>query len=294
MVAFGGNVVALRFVNSFVHNIPNILIGKYLGAVSVGLYQRAYNLLAFAIDNVYGPIAAVALPPLARVQSDRDRFERFFLSGYSIIISCALPVVTVAAILSRPLILLVLGPQWVGAVELFRWLAIGSIFVALLNPIGMVLLALGRADRQVKITLLDSASIVLGYVAGLRFGLEGIAIGFVVVRAITYLPITIAMLHGTGVRTTQLLRSSVPPLTAALVAAATGALALAAMGERFDALVTTVLAGTIMMIGYLFILLLPFGQWPFYRGIALELLPADLLARFTKSPSQHKERAELQ
>ena len=199
LVNFGGNIVTIRFAYCFVSNAPNVLIGWYWGAGAVGLYQKAYSLLMFAIDQIHGPVAAVALSPLSRVQSEPERFRRYFLAGYFIVISFALPVVVISAVFSEEIIRIVLGAQWGGAIAIFRWLAIGSIFVILLNPLGMVLQAAGRAARQVKITLIDSALVTGAYLAGLSFGPVGVATGFVIVRGLSYIPITCAMLKGTGI-----------------------------------------------------------------------------------------------
>jgi O-antigen/teichoic acid export membrane protein len=277
MIAFGGNIVTTRFVYSFVTNVPNVLIGWYWGAGAVGLYQKAYSLLMFAIDQIHAPVAAVALSPLSRVQSEPERFRRYFLAGYSIVISFALPVVVISAVFSEEIIRVVLGVQWGGAVGIFRWLAIGSVFVILLNPLGMVLQAAGRAARQVKITLVDSALVTGAYLAGLRYGPVGVAIGFVVVRALGYIPITCAMLKGTGIGLERLFRTALLPLIATLLASVAGLMLKFWLQGAMSEFFLLALGAFLMLSVYAVILLVVFGKWEFYRDVLQELLPRRIL-----------------
>ncbi len=276
MITFGGSIVATRFIFSFVSNTPNILIGWYWGAGAVGLYQKAYSLLMFAIDQIHGPVAAVALSPLSRIQSDPERFRRYFLAGYSIVISFALPLVVVSAVFSEEIIRVVLGPRWSGAVEVFRWLAVGSIFVVLLNPLGMILQASGRAVKQVKITIVDSILIIIAYVGGLKFGPVGVAIGFVIIRALVYIPISYAMLRGSGISLAKLLQTALLPLVASAVAVVAGIVLKLSLRGGHGELVILVLGTLLMSSTYAFILLVVFKKWEFYRGVLQELIPAKL------------------
>jgi O-antigen/teichoic acid export membrane protein len=288
MITFGGSIVATRFIFSFVSNTPNILIGWYWGAGAVGLYQKAYSLLMFAIDQIHGPVAAVALSPLSRVQSDAERFRRYFLAGYSIVISLALPLVVVSAVFSEEIIRVVLGPRWNEAVEVFRWLAVGSIFVVLLNPLGMVLQASGRAVEQVKITIVDSSLIIIAYVAGVKFGPIGVAIGFVIMRALLYIPISYAMLRGSGIGLAKILQTVLVPLVASAVAIVVGIVLKLGLRAGHGELVIVLLGTLLMSSTYAFILLVVFKKWAFYRGVLLELIPAKLTSisgRFARRTS---------
>jgi PST family polysaccharide transporter len=279
LITFGGNIVATRFIFSFVSNAPNVLIGWYWGAAAVGLYQKAYSLLMFAIDQIHAPVANVALSPLSRIQSDAERFQRYFLAGYLIVVSFALPVVVVSAVFSEEIIRVVLGVQWGGAVAIFRWLAVGSIFVILLNPLGMVLQAAGRAARQVKITLFDSALVTGAYLAGLKYGPVGVAIGFVIVRAIVCVPISYLMLQGTGITLRRLFGTASLPLLAAFAASFAGALLKLSLRGAINEFVLMLIGASVMLSLYAFILLVVFGKWEFYRGVLEELLPRNFLFR---------------
>lgn len=273
MISFGGNIVMIRFLYSFVSNAPNVLIGWYWGAGAVGLYQKAYSLLMFAVEQIHGPVAAVALSPLSRVQSEPERFPRYFLAGYSIVISFALPVLVVAAVFSEEIVWVVLGAQWSGAIGVFRWLAIGSVFVILLNPLGMVLQATGRAARQVKITVIDSTLVIGAYLAGLRYGPVGVAIGFVVVRGLSFIPITYAMLKGTGIGVGRLSRTALLPLIAALLATGAGLMLKFSLEGTMTAFFLVTLGTCLMFSIYSLMLLVVFGKWEFYRNVLQELLP---------------------
>lgn len=66
-------------------NADNILIGSYLGSRPLGLYSKAYSLLLLPIQQINGPIAAVAMPALSRLQAAPEEFRDFFRKILSII-----------------------------------------------------------------------------------------------------------------------------------------------------------------------------------------------------------------
>jgi PST family polysaccharide transporter len=272
IVRFGSNIVGIRFIHSFVSSGPNIMIGWFWGANLVGLYQKAYGLLMFAVDQIHAPVSAVALSPLSRVQSDPLRFRRFFLACYSIVVSGALPVVIVSAVFAGPIIRLLLGEQWLSAVPIFRWLSYGAVFVTLLNPLGIAQLAVGRADWQVRITIVDSAIVILAYAVALPFGIEAMAIAFLVVRAIVWVPITVAMLKGTGVGLSQLLGTLRAPAVAGFGAAVAGHVVQILLPVSLNAFFTTSIGTAVMFSVYGAILLFGLGQWNFYRDILREIV----------------------
>jgi PST family polysaccharide transporter len=199
---------------------------------------------------------------------------RYFLAGYSVIISCVLPIAATCAVFSEELVSLMLGPQWHAAAPVFRWLAIGGLAVGLLNPQGMLLIAMGRASRCVVLGIADAVCVIAGYVAGLSYGPVGIAVGFAAVKFLICVPMTRATFRDTPVLTGQVWRTIFGPAVAVALACLAGAgfqaLAVKGIGHWW----LLILGALVMMITYAVMLLFVLGNWEFYRGILREILPA--------------------
>ena len=69
MLKFGRNLTGFKVVNYFSRNLDNILIGRLWGSVELGLYAKAYQLILLPINQINGPMTAVAMPALSRLQN---------------------------------------------------------------------------------------------------------------------------------------------------------------------------------------------------------------------------------
>jgi PST family polysaccharide transporter len=282
MIGFGGNIVASRFVASFVRNLPSILLGRFWGTTAVGLYQRAYALLMFAVDQVQGPVTAVAIAPLSRLQSDSERLRRFFLVGYGVVVSCILPIVVTSAVYSEGIVTLLLGRQWLETARIFRWLALSGIFVGIMNPQGMLLLAMGRTTKFFKLGVADGAAAVISYIVGVPYGPEGIAASYLLVKAIIVLPMAYATFKDTPVSFKDVVSTIQAPIIASGVAAALGWTVKVFLADLAKDWVLTVAGCSVMLLAYALTLLFALGKWSLYSGIFAELFQSRKPARMAQ------------
>ena len=56
---FGRGITGFQIANFVARNLDNVLIGRYAGAVQLGLYDRAYKLLMLPVQQSLGPISRV-------------------------------------------------------------------------------------------------------------------------------------------------------------------------------------------------------------------------------------------
>ena len=61
-----------NFVNYFSRNLDSILIGKFMGDTALGLYDRAYKLMLYPVQNLTHVITPVLHPILSEYQNDKD------------------------------------------------------------------------------------------------------------------------------------------------------------------------------------------------------------------------------
>ncbi len=178
MLRFGGHLTGFNVLNYFTCNFDNILIGATLGAGPLGIYAKAYNLLGLPIRQINGPMGAVALPALSRLQSDPQGYRRYYLRAVEIIAFAGMPIAAFAFVAADEVVLLLLGPQWTAAVPVFRWLAPAA-FLGTLNVVpGWLCVSLGHTERQVHWALAAAPITVGAFVVGLRWGIEGVAAAF--------------------------------------------------------------------------------------------------------------------
>ncbi|QEL22530.1 lipopolysaccharide biosynthesis protein [Bosea sp. F3-2] len=230
MLQFGVGTTLIGFLTYVTNNIDKLLLGRVWGTEATGLYSRSSYLINFPTENLNSTIGEVAFAALSRTKGDLDRFRRYFLKGYSLVATLTLPLTVVCTLFADDLIMVVLGPKWTSAAEIFRILAPTLQVFAISSPLGWLLNALGMVRRGVYIGLFSAPLMIAGVLIGLPYGPRGVAMAYSTVMVLKVIPVTMWALRGTGVRYREVFGALASPLAASLIAGAIayGAHALAA------------------------------------------------------------------
>jgi O-antigen/teichoic acid export membrane protein len=179
MLKFGGNLAGFNVLNYFTRNFDNVLVGAVLGAGAVGIYSRAYNLLLMPIRQLNGPLSAVAMPALSRLQDRPEEYRRFYLKAVSLIGFLSMPFVGFCAATTKDLVFVVLGPQWADAVRVFQCLTPAAFIGALNVAPGWLCGSLGHTERQLHWAIVSAPISIIAFVVGIVCGgVVGVAIAF--------------------------------------------------------------------------------------------------------------------
>jgi O-antigen/teichoic acid export membrane protein len=260
MLVYGGKVTLNSVVVYAAYNADKVLIGRLFGADALGVYGRAYQLINLPTENLNHTIGQVAFPALSRVQGDPQRLRNYFLKGYSLFLSIVVPITVGCALFANDIIRVFLGPNWTEAVLVFQLLAPTILVFALINPFAWLMLAAGQADRSLKIAFAILPTVVVGYLAGSRWGIEGVAAGFSLSMVLLVIPFVIWAKHGTAISHADVVKTLARPFVSILLAAAL-AWALAPLWQQIDIVFfRLVVASSILFGAYFCILLFGMGQ----------------------------------
>ena len=183
-LGFGANVTGFSLLNFFHRQFDNILIGSRWGAIELGFYARAYNLLTMPINLINGSLSSSAIPILAKCKDDPERWNAAFLrlATVTAFLGCGLCAILFA--IAEPLVNIILGPGWGEVSVIFRALAMSSIFATASNACGWVFISLGRTRQYFYWALFASPIFVLSFVIGLPWKAQGVAISYAACMAI--------------------------------------------------------------------------------------------------------------
>ncbi len=176
-IRFGSNLVASNLVTYVGNQIDTVIVGGRFGTTSLGLYNRAYQLITTAFNQFRAPLSAVAVPVLSRVQADSRRLDSFVVSGQLALgYGLGIPLSLVAGA-ADPVVRIVLGEQWAAAAPLLRFFA-GASLLSSLSFVGYWVYVSRGLTRQLFHYSLVSLSIrIVCIVTGSVFGLTGVAAG---------------------------------------------------------------------------------------------------------------------
>jgi O-antigen/teichoic acid export membrane protein len=222
MVRFGGTVTLNSFVVYVAYNTEKILLGRFWGPASLGLYGRAYQLSNLPVQQLTGSVGAVAFPMLSRLQGDAQRLRRSYLKSHSLVVSLTVPVVISCALFADEVVRTLLGPKWTGTAAVLRLLSPAVLIFALMNPLSWLLRATGQVERSLKIALFIAPVVILGVLAGLRHGPTGVAMGYSTAMVLLVVPLVAWAKHGTGITTADYFDCIKRPLVAGALGGAAG------------------------------------------------------------------------
>ncbi|MHB2166121.1 lipopolysaccharide biosynthesis protein [Alsobacter sp. R-9] len=157
------------------NNWGQIVVGNQLGAVDLGFYNRALQLLQFPQGMLLGPLSEVFSPLLSRAQHDADETRKLYLGFLSSSAIIFFPLAAVLPAISRDLVLFILGPNWADSAWLLACLspALAALGVTIAGQV--MLTTQGRVDRLRNWSLADFILRAGGATAGLWFGATGVA-----------------------------------------------------------------------------------------------------------------------
>ena len=218
MMMFGGHLTIGHLLAYLARNLDGILIGRIYGAAPLGLYNKAYHLLMQPLSQIKLPLTHLALPVLSSLKKEPERYRNYFRKLLDISISLALPVTVYCFLDGEFVIRFVLGPQWIEASEVFRILAIGGVFVSASFLPGLALLSHGRSKKYMQLLIATSIIQSLSFIAGISFGIKGIAIAYTVSSFLILIPMVIMSFKGTFVTARMFFTTILWPLLFAVAA----------------------------------------------------------------------------
>jgi O-antigen/teichoic acid export membrane protein len=162
------------------------------------------------------PINRVLFPSYVHLANDPDRLRAGFRSTLGLITLLILPICVGIAVLSEPLVRVMLGEKWLETVPLISLLAIAGAAIVLQATTGSVYNALGL-PRMIALTgAIHAVTLIpLLPVATAALGLQGVAWAVVLHSVAIGLPVTyVLFLRRTPIRLADLLQVCWRPIVA--------------------------------------------------------------------------------
>jgi O-antigen/teichoic acid export membrane protein len=216
---FGGNLLGSYVLNYWTRTGDNLLIGRFVGPVELGLYNRAYNLVLLQLTNVSYVVGRPLYPALSKLQDEPNRVRHAYLRALAIIALVTFPIATGCLVAAEPLVLTLFGPKWSGVVPLMQILAIAAVLQTICTTTGVVFQSQGRTDWMLRWQAFTCATSVAAFAIGVHWGAKGVAIGVTVQSVLLLYPAFAVPGRLIGMRFVDVVRAVWPVLAAAVVSA---------------------------------------------------------------------------
>ncbi len=200
----------------YVHlNVDLVLVSRYWGATSLGLYQNARALADELRARLAAPLAQTLFPAFSSVQDHAERMIDLFKRGSRVLAAVILLFGGVLSATSQEVVELLFGPRWLGMVPLIAMFGLSAGVrgaTALASPL---LNAGNRPGFALKHHLIGTVLVVLATVLALPHGIEAVAGALALCSLYALVPYSLAVKEF-GFGFGAVLRIMLGPMAAAL------------------------------------------------------------------------------
>ena len=184
---FGFLQMGERGANYWWSNIDYVIVGRYLGSSSLGIYRLAYETVVRPLGIVNPIMNTVAFPIFAKKQNDDEGLRRGFLEVMRLLGTMVWPILAGLAVVAPYAVPVIFGPKWVPAIPIIQILCILGILRAMANPAGNILLAKGKVESSFRWNVYQAIISTLVFWLVVRRGIVALSWSAVAVMAASIL-----------------------------------------------------------------------------------------------------------
>lgn len=186
IIRFGSSLTLSNVAVYFSMSADNMIVGAVNGKVALGLYDKAYRLVAGPLMQLSAPIGRVAIPLLSRLNGDPARYASAFKRMVQLPNLFCMPGLICGICLAPQLVHVFLGPTWSAISPVFSWVCVGGLASTVYGSASWLFTSQGRGRDQMTWSVITSLISILSFVIGIRWGAVGVAsvagVGFLLVQ----------------------------------------------------------------------------------------------------------------
>ena len=249
LMGFGMGLSAARLGVILANQADNLVVGRWLGAVALGLYSRAYQLMSVPTSLLGDVFDKVLFPTMSRVQEDARRLTTAYLQGTAVVALVTLPAGVVAAVVAPELVALAFGSKWEPLVPPFQILSLGMMFRTSYRMSDSLSRATGKVYRRAWRQALYAVLVFVGAWIGQRDGITGVALGVLVALFLNYILMAHLGLNVLRITWSSFFRSQLPAIWLTIVVGGVTLAAMVAMRHLEIAALPSLVIGLLAALG---------------------------------------------
>ncbi len=188
LLRFGSNIIGFQLVNFFSRNLEKILIGKWFGSTTLGVYDRAYFLYSTPTEATTTPITNIAVSMLRRLRHDKERYKEFFINTFHSLAFVAFFITANLVVTAKDLVYLLMGSQWADTGVLFQLLSISIGTTILYRTSTWLHISLGKANKLLMWGIFSAFLICLTYFVSIQYGVFVLIVCYVILMHLLLIP----------------------------------------------------------------------------------------------------------
>lgn len=221
LFSYSAYLSGFNIINYWARRSDDLLIGKFMGAESLGIYSRAYGLMLMPITQVISLVSNVMFPALSSIQNDKERVKRIFLNVIQILAFITVPMMIGLIAVADNFILGIFGNKWAEVIPIIQILAFVGVLQTIGNPSGWIYTSQGKTDWMFWWGVFGSGSVIIAIVIGVIIGsIYSVAIAYLIINIILAYPVIAIPGKLINMKFTEVYKSVLPILLTSIFMAA--------------------------------------------------------------------------
>lgn len=256
LLAFGLPLFVVDLIYVVTGNIDYLIVGRVLGATALGIYTLAYRIPELLVLGVVSVLSRTMFPAFTKARDSMDALRRGFAASIRYVVIFTTPICVGLFVVAEPLVLVMLGEDWLEVVPVLRVLAGFAWVRSLMSNDGDVYKAMGRPGFLAKITGLRLAVLVPALLIATPYGLVAVAIALLIATVLDKTLRVFLISRQLEMKVTDVISQFVPALVAAIPLALVSVATLYVLdGERpLTRLIATSVTGAVTYLGAIWLL----------------------------------------
>lgn len=161
---------AFNIINYFSRNLGNLLIGKFMGDVKLGYYERSYRLMLYPNQILTAAITPVLHPILSEYQEKKDEIFKHYINTVKALSIVGIFIQVFCTFSAREIILIMYGNQWEASVQSFQFLSLTIWVQMIVSTTGSAFQSLGNTKLLFKTGLITTSMTIGATLLGVYLG----------------------------------------------------------------------------------------------------------------------------
>lgn len=161
--AFSSYQFLFNFVNYFSRNLDKLIIGRWMSAEALGIYEKSYRLMQLPLQNITGVINPVMQPVLRDISDNKQNLGEQYAKIVKLVATLSFPSGIILSGMSYECINFFYGENWNAAIPVFSILALSLPFQMILSTSGAMYLVCNNTKVQFWVGIRNTITTVLGF-----------------------------------------------------------------------------------------------------------------------------------
>jgi len=189
LFSYSAYLTGFNFINYWARRSDDLLVGRFIGAESLGIYSRAYSLMLLPITHVIGLVSNVIFPAFSSIQEDKNRIKNIYLNVIQVLSFITFPMMIGLIAAAENFILGIFGTKWADVIPVIQILAIIGVTQTLVNPTGWIYTSQGKTKLMFWWGLFASTGVIIAIVIGVIIGsIYSVAMAYLIINLILIYP----------------------------------------------------------------------------------------------------------